>query len=91
MTIEENYVKKTVYSIKISILDMQAKCPYCKNIQKNKPKKTWTYKMGRKRIKKKIESVPLVNCSYYSCVCGKGFTYYSARHGKEWTIPKIKN
>lgn len=69
---------------------MEIKCPHCNKKQENKPKKEWVYKMGEKLKGRKIELTPLVNCLYYSCICGKGFTCYVTKQGKMWTIPKIK-
>jgi len=70
---------------------MEIKCPYCNSEQKQKPVKSWVY---GKMIEKRTETGTLwgaqVNCSRYSCKCGKSFNFFLTTKGKFWTIPKSK-
>lgn len=66
-------------------------CPNCNKVQKQNPKKSWTYgKMIVGRTTKGTQWGPSVECSMYDCSCGKSFRYYLTAKGKSWTIPKSK-
>jgi len=70
---------------------MKIKCPYCKSEQKQKPIKSWAYgKMIERRTKSGIKLGASINCSRYSCKCGKLFNFFITTKGKFWTIPKSK-
>ncbi len=67
------------------------KCPYCGNLQKDDPIKSWSYgKMIEARTKEKTIWGASVKCSQYQCNCGKPFKFYLTTKGKSWTIPKSK-
>lgn len=66
-------------------------CPICNKVQKQKPKKSWTYgKMIEKRTSEGTTWGASVKCSNYECKCGKSFRFYLTAKGKSWTIPKRK-
>ncbi len=70
---------------------MKIECPYCEKEQKQEPTKTWAYgKMIESRTKNETKWGASVNCSQYSCKCGKPFRFYLTTKGKSWTIPKKK-
>ena len=70
---------------------VEAKCPFCSKIQKQKPTKKWNYgKMIKKRSEKGTIFGPSVTCSRYYCSCKKYFNYYLSSKNKSWTIPKKK-
>lgn len=71
---------------------MEIECPHCKKNQSQKPVKSWAYgKMIEKRTKTGTIFGASVNCSRYSCKCGKNFNFFLTTKGKSWTIPKSKN
>ena len=66
-------------------------CPYCNREQNQKPVKSWAYgKMIEKRTENGTKWGASVNCSRYSCNCGKSFNFFLTTKGKFWTIPKSK-
>ena len=70
---------------------MKVKCPYCKSLQTQEPLKSWAYgKLITKRTDKGTTMGPSINCSRYSCKCGKFFIFYQTTKGKTWTNPKPK-
>jgi len=70
---------------------MKIKCPYCNTEQKQKPVKSWAYgKMIENRTASETIWGASVNCSRYSCKCGKSFNFFLTTKGKFWTIPKSK-
>ena len=71
---------------------MAIKCPFCNKNQKQKPLKSWAYgKMIEKRTKGGTKWGASVNCSRYTCNCGKFFNFYLTSKGRHWTIPKSKS
>ena len=51
-------------------------CPFCSNVQDQKPFKEWNYGEG-------------VKVKRFKCKCGKLFNHYN-NSKKIWTIPKKK-
>ena len=67
-------------------------CPFCHQLQTQKPIKSWTYgKMIEHRDKDGTIWGATVNVSRYLCNCKKRFNFFLTAKGKSWTIPKTKN